>query len=506
MKTWAQALAGALLAALLQQPARSATMEDGYELWLRYRALPAAQHAALPRSVVHAQPASPTLQAAVAELKRGMAGLGGRSLASATRAANGALVLATPANAPAGLNLPWTELGREGYLLRSVKLQGAAVTLIAANTDLGLLYGSHAWLRAAQTGADLARLELRSSPKVGLRLLNHWDNLDRTVERGYAGASIWDWWKLPDIRDARYGDYARANASLGINGTVLNNVNSKADSLTAPFLAKAAALADVFRPHGIKVYLSARFSSPAELGGLKTSDPLDPGVRAWWKAKAAEVYKAIPDFGGFLVKANSEGQPGPQDYGRNHADGANMLAEALAPHGGVVLWRAFVYAPDAKDRAAQAYAEFQPLDGKFAANVIVQVKNGAIDFQPREPFHPLFGAMPATPLALELQITKEYLGFATHLVYMGPLFEEALRADTRVKPQGATVASQVTAMAGVANIGTDRNWSGSHFDQANWYAFGRLAWSKCEPLQLRSVPMLATPAMAVTWLATVAPC
>ncbi|KQW46217.1 MULTISPECIES: alpha-glucuronidase family glycosyl hydrolase [unclassified Roseateles] len=477
MKTWAQALAGALLAAVLH-PAWSATVEDGYELWLRYRTLPAASQAALPRSVVHAQPASPTLQVAVAELKRGVAGLGGRPLPSASKPANGALVLATPANAPAGLTLPWVELGREGYLLRSVKLQGRPVTLIAANTDLGLLYGSHAWLRAAQTGANLAKLDVRAAPRLSLRLLNHWDNLDRTVERGYAGASIWDWWKLPDIRDARYVDYARANASLGINGTVLNNVNAKADSLTAPFLAKAAALADVFRPHGIRVYLSARFSSPAELGGLKTSDPLDPAVRAWWKAKAAEIYKAIPDFGGFLVKANSEGQPGPQDYGRNHADGANMLAEALAPHGGVVLWRAFVYSPDASDRAAQGYAEFKPLDGKFAPNVIVQVKNGAIDFQPREPFHPLFGAMPATPLALELQITKEYLGFSTHLVYMGPLFEEVLKADTRVKPQGATVAAQVTAMAGVANIGTDRNWSGSHFDQANWYAFGRLAWDQ----------------------------
>ena len=475
MKTWARALAGALLAAVLH-PAWSAPVEDGYELWLRYRALPAASQAKVVRSVVHAQAASPTLQAAVAELKRGVAGLTGRQLVSANQPANGALVLATPANAPAGLSLPWAELGPEGYLLRSTRLQGQAVTVIAANSDIGLLYGSYAWLRAAQTGADMGKLDVRSTPKVGLRLLNHWDNLDRTVERGYAGASIWDWWKLPDIRDPRYVDYARANASLGINGTVLNNVNAKADSLTAPFLAKAAALADVFRPYGIKVYLSARFSAPAELGGLKTSDPLDPAVRAWWKAKAAEIYKTIPDFGGFLVKANSEGQPGPQDYGRNHADGANMLADALAPHGGVVLWRAFVYSPDASDRAKQGYAEFKPLDGKFAPNVIVQVKNGAIDFQPREPFHPLFGAMPVTPLALELQITKEYLGFATHLVYLGPLFEEALRADTRVKPAGATVASQVTAMAGVANIGTDRNWSGSHFDQANWYAFGRMAW------------------------------
>ncbi|HEY1130413.1 MAG TPA: alpha-glucuronidase family glycosyl hydrolase [Roseateles sp.] len=474
MKIWIQALAGLLLVALLQ-PAGSAPVEDGYDLWLRYRALPPAPQAQLlarARRIVHAEPASPTLQAAVAELKRGVAGLTGREPASSAQPVDGALMLVTPANAPAGVELPWGQLGREGHVLRSLRLGGRAVTLIAANTDVGLLYGSFAWLRAAQTGIDLSRLDQRAVPQVGLRLLNHWDNLDRTVERGYAGASIWDWWKLPGILDARYKDYARANASLGLNGTVLNNVNAKADSLTAPFLAKAAALAHVFRPYGIKVWLSARFSAPVELGGLTTADPLDPAVRAWWKAKADEIYRTIPDFGGFLVKANSEGQPGPQDYGRNHADGANMLAEALAPHGGRVMWRAFVYAPDASDRAAQGHAEFQPLDGRFAANVIVQVKNGAIDFQPREPFHPLFGAMPRTPLALELQITKEYLGFSTHLVYLGPLFEEVLRA----RPDGATVAQHVQAIAGVANVGTDRNWSGSDFDQANWYAFGRMAW------------------------------
>jgi len=487
MKTWARSLVAALLGLALL-PAWGA-VEDGYELWLRYRGLPAAAQArvaAQARSIGHAEPASPTLQAAVAELKRGVAGLTGREPTASARPGNGALMLVTPANAPAGVDLPWGELGREGHALRSLRLGGRAVTLIAANTDLGLLYGSFAWLRAAQTGADLARLDQRSAPRVALRLLNHWDNLDRTVERGYAGASIWDWWKLPDILDARYVDYARANASLGINATVLNNVNAKAESLTAPFLAKAAALAGVFRPYGIKVFLSARFSAPVELGGLKTADPLDPDVRAWWKAKADEIYAAIPDFGGFLVKANSEGQPGPQDYGRHHADGANMLAEALGPHGGLVMWRAFVYAPDASDRAAQAYAEFKPLDGRFAANVVVQVKNGAIDFQPREPFHPLFGAMPRTPLALELQITKEYLGFSTHLVYLGPLFEEVLRA----RPDGATVARHVQAMAGVANIGTDRNWSGSHFDQANWYAFGRMAWD----------PGLASAEVAREWV------
>jgi alpha-glucuronidase len=469
-----------------------AQAEDGYELWLRYRPLPGAAQAQLragARVIVAAQPGSPTLQAAVAELARGIARMAGREPARAARPVDGALVLVAPGAVPPGLSLDLPSLGPEGWLLRRTTLQGRAVTLIAANTEVGLLYGSFAWLRAAQTGANLARLDERSAPQIGLRLLNHWDNLDRSVERGYAGASLWDWWRLPDIRDPRYRDYARANASLGINGTVLNNVNAKAESLTAPFLAKAAALADVFRPYGIRVYLSARFSAPVELGGLKTADPLDPAVRGWWRAKADEVYRAIPDFGGFLVKANSEGQPGPQDYGRSHADGANMLAEALAPHGGVVLWRAFVYAHEnVDDRAKQAFSEFQPLDGQFAANVIVQVKNGAIDFQPREPFHPLFGAMPKTPLALELQITKEYLGFSTHLAYLGPLFEEVLQADTG---RTGTVARSVRAIAGVANIGTDRNWSGSQFDPANWYAFGRLAWN----------PGLGARAVAQDWAA-----
>lgn len=490
-------LLGLLLIPLLQ-PAWAATSRDGYELWMAYTGLQGkakTQLGAATRSIVIPSQDSATLRAAVAELQRGVAGLGeGQAPQRTQQVGDGALVLLTPKSplAKADLKLPWGELGAEGYLLRSQRLQGRAVTLIAANSDLGLLYGSFAWLRAAQTGADLSKLDVRSVPQIKLRLLNHWDNLDRTVERGYAGASLWDWWALPDIRQQRYTDYARANASLGINGTVLNNVNAKAESLTAPWLAKAAALAEVFRPYGIRVYLSARFSAPVELGGLKSADPLDPLVRAWWRAKADEVYKLIPDFGGFLVKANSEGQPGPQDYGRSHADGANMLAEALAPHGGVVMWRAFVYAhEDVSDRAKQAFAEFKPLDGRFAANVIVQVKNGAIDFQPREPFHPLFGAMPKTALALELQLTKEYLGFASHLAYLGPMFEEVLRADTRVKTTGATVANVITAVAGVANIGVDRNWCGSQFDQANWYAFGRMAWN----------PALSSQTVAQEWVA-----
>ena len=472
-------LAGCLLSFGLAAPA-AARAEDGHDLWLRYRPLPLNQRPA-PRAIA-ATTETPTLNVARAELERGLTGLTGAAPASE---AGATILLGTPSDTPAvaALNLPLKGAGAEGYLIRTV----GKTTVIAANSDIGVLYGVFHYLRLVQTGQGVDRLDIASAPAVQHRLLNHWDNLNGTVERGYAGASLWDWWKLPDYKDPRYVDYARANASIGVNGTVLNNVNAKADSLTAPYIAKAAALAEVFRPYGIRVYLSARFSAPIEIGGLKTADPLDPAVRAFWKTKADEIYKAIPDFGGFLVKANSEGQPGPQDYGRTHVDGANMLADAVGPHGGIVMWRAFVYSheqPD--DRAKQGYSEFRAFDGQFRDNVIVQVKNGAIDFQPREPFHPLFGSMPMTALGLEFQITKEYLGFATHLVYLGPLYEETLRSDTYAKGKGSTVAKVVdgalddhrqTLMAGVANIGADRNWTGSQFDQANWYVFGRLAWN-----------------------------
>jgi alpha-glucuronidase len=318
---------------------------------------------------------------------------------------------------------------------------------------------------------------LSDRPALPLRLLDHWDNLDGFIERGYAGRSLWNWRSLPQQIGQRYVDYARADASVGINGAVLNNVNANAQILTPVYLRKVRALADTFRPWGVRVYLSAKFTAPIEIGGLKTADPLDPAVRAWWRAKADEIYRSIPDFGGFLVKANSEGQPGPQDYHRTHADGANMLAEALRPHGGIVIWRAFVYSSSDQDRAKQAYDEFRPLDGKFARNVIVQVKNGPVDFQPREPFSPLFGAMPHTRLAMEVQITKEYLGFNTHVAYLGTMWEEALKSRTARPNPNSIVADSLSAMAGVANTGTDRNWSGSQFDQANWYAFGRLAWN-----------------------------
>ncbi|WEJ99385.1 MAG: alpha-glucuronidase family glycosyl hydrolase [Candidatus Sphingomonas phytovorans] len=471
----------------------AAHAEDGYDLWLRYRSLPAeiqSRDRARATAVVFDvdQHDIPTLKA-VDEIERALEGMLGAAVPTYSQAVQAnAIVLGTSAEPRIkALNLPLGQLGTEGYVIRSATIDGKPVTVVAGNSGVGVLYGSFALIQHLQRGLGLDRLDIVSAPKLKLRLLNHWDNLDRTVERGYAGQSIWDWWKLPDFRDPRYTDYARANASIGINGTVLNNVNAKADSLTAPYIAKAAALADVFRPYGIKVYLSARWSAPIEIGGLKTADPLDPQVIAWWKAKADEIYRAIPDFGGFLVKANSEGQPGPQDYKRNHAEGANMLAAAVRPHGGIIMWRAFVYQHEnPEDRAKQAYDDFKPLDGKFADNVIVQVKNGAIDFQPREPFHPLFGAMPKTPLMMEFQITKEYLGMATHLVYLGPLYEEVLQADTFAKGKGSTVARviegaldgyKLTGMAGVANIGTDRDWSGSTFNQANWFVYGRMAWN-----------------------------
>ena len=505
------ALLALLCAGLLHGAPAVAAEEDGYRLWLRYEPLPASQRERLragATAIVSLAPDSPTVRAARAELEHGLGGLLGRAPAPGSTLRPGSVVLARAGELAdaAAIQSRLRTLGAEGYLVQRTRLRGADVTLIAANTDIGLLYGSFAWLRGLQTGAadkDDATI-LRSQPALPRRLLNHWDNLDRTVERGYAGESIWNWWELPAIVDPRYTDYARANASLGINGAVLNNVNAKAEVLGAPFIAKAAAVAAVLRPYGIRVYLSVRWSTPLELKETRSADPLDPDVAAWWRRKADEVYRAIPDFGGFLVKANSEGQPGPQDYGRNHADGANMLARALAPHGGIVMWRAFVYNPAAhpseiSDRAAQAYDQFKPLDGKFDANVIVQVKNGPIDFQPREPVHPLFGAMPDTPLMMEFQVTKEYLGFATHLAYLGPLFQETLRFDTRAGGRAMTVAQtlegkqsgKVGGMAGVANIGSSRNWSGSDFDQANWYAFGRMAWD----------PSLDAAAVAREWAA-----
>lgn len=360
---------------------------------------------------------------------------------------------------------------------------------IQANTEMGILNGVYELLRRQQTGQPVE--EMISNPSYEARVLDHWDNPDGSIERGYAGRSIF-WRKgenslvVTDNDKILWKEYARANASVGINGAVLNNVNASPLMLSKEYLERVKVIAGVLRPYGIKTYLSVKFSSPSLIGGLKTSDPLSPDVIKWWKDKVQEIYSIIPDFGGFLVKASSEGQPGPQDYGRTHADGANMMADAFKPFGGIVMWRAFVYSPTDLDRAKQAYNEFMPLDGQFRDNVIIQVKNGPIDFQPREPFSPLFGAMKKTSVMPELQITMEYLGQAIHLVFLAPMWEECLQSETYQEGPGSTVARSTdgsiypqkhTAIAGVANIGLDTNWCGHLFNQANWYAFARLAWN-----------------------------
>lgn len=480
--------AAALLAAAcsLGSPAQA---EDGYDLWLRHAPLEgeALERLRAIEPAIHVpQLNDPTVRIAYSELMDGLMQLSGRE--GETWVATG-----TPRNPARGVEAPFTMICNDpaidaGGAFR-VTTQGGTTRINAAE-PVGCLYGAYSLLRELAQGRDPATITLSEAPAMPLRMLNHWDNPDGSVERGYSGSSIFDWWRLPGHLDQRMIDYARANASVGINGVVVNNVNASAMMLEPRYIERLARLADAWRPYGIRPYLTARFSAPVEIGGLETADPLDPAVAAWWQAKADEIYAAVPDFGGFLVKANSEGQPGPGDYDRTHADGANMLARAIGPRG-KVIWRAFVYSEhDDTDRAKQAYQEFVPLDGRFADNVIVQVKNGPIDFQPREPFHPMFGAMPNTHLMLEAQVTKEYLGFSTHLVFLAPMWEEVLDADTG---HGMTVAQAIepVGMAGVANIGSDRNWSGSHFDQANWYAFGRLAWD----------PDLSSEAIAREWTA-----
>ncbi|CAH0293294.1 Extracellular xylan exo-alpha-(1-_2)-glucuronosidase [Pedobacter sp. Bi27] len=426
--------------------------EDGHQLWLRNTAAKQVKVVS-PRK-------SPVLSIATKEIKNGWLGKDG-----------------------AELKFYFVKDGSitdDGFRLEGDK--------IVAKTDLGILYGSYELLRRQYLGKSDQNYS--SNPSYSRRILNHWDNLDGSVERGYAGGSIF--WRqgdsslqLSEADIALYKEYARANASIGINGTVLNNVNASAKILTTAYLQKVQSIATVLRPYGLKVYLSVNFSSPVTVGKLKTADPLDPAVRQWWAAKAKEIYSLIPDFGGFLVKANSEGQPGPQNFGRTHVDGANMMADALSPFGGIVMWRAFVYQPSNEDRTKQAYNEFLKFDGKFKKNVIIQIKNGPLDFQPREPFSPLFGAMIKTPVMPEFQITQEYLGWSNHLVFLSTLWEECLQSDTYRNGKGSTVAActdgtldkrTFSAIAGVSNIGLERNWTGHIFAQANWYAFGRLAW------------------------------
>jgi len=478
--------------------------DDGYRLWLRYDRLPASsveRYRARIRSI-SVQGNSATFDLIRGELSQGCAGLLGTPVAIDNRD-DASVVIGLPQTSTLIRKLQWDadlkRLGPEGFRIRTIRNDNRDVIVIASATDIGALYGAFHFLRLLQTEQPIDHLQVDQRPALKLRLLNHWDNLDRSIERGYAGQSLWMWDDLPRRLDPRLRDYARANASIGINGSVLNNVNANSEFLTAKYLEKVAAIAGVFRPYGIRVYLSARFSAPMELGKLPTADPLDQSVVAWWKQKAAEIYKVIPDFGGFVVKANSEGQPGPRTYNRTHADGANMLAAALAPHHGIVMWRAFVY--DMKpgyDRAGAAYENLQPFDGKFAPNVLLQVKNGPIDFQPREPFHPLFGAMPRTQMMAEFQITQEYLGFSNHFVFLASMWREFFDSDTYARGRGSTVSrvidgtlfrQRVTGIAGVANTGTDRNWTGYDLLQANWYAFGRLAWN----------PRTSSEQMATEW-------
>lgn len=470
-----------VLGFILSAIAWSASAEDGSRLWLRFNKT--TTDANLFSSIVTSTKSLPykEFQSAWTELK-------GQELASKTIVENGSLLIGTAKDKQIrnlGLQKELVALGNEGYMIKSVSVNGKKATVVASLTDKGLLYGVFHLLRLVQMNEFSDQLNVKEKPSYALRILNHWDNLDGTVERGYSGHSIWNWEELPAVLSPRYQEYARANASIGINATVLNNVNASPKILSDEYLQKVKAIAGVLRPYNMRAFLSINFSSPKELGGLPTSDPLDVKVQQWWKDKANEIYKLIPDFGGFLVKANSEGLPGPMDYGRTHVDGANMLADALKPHGGIVMWRAFVYEPG-DDRAKLAYKEFINFDGKFKDNVMIQVKNGPIDFQPREPFSPLFGAMKKTPLMAELQITQEYLGHSNHLVFLSPMWEEFLKADTYCKGQGATIAkvtdgrvfgNKLSAIAGVANIGKDVNWTGHHFAQANWYAFGRLAWN-----------------------------
>ena len=470
--------------------------EDGYKLWLRYAppgdsALQQQYRTKIRGLVVEGQ--SPTARIIASEMRQALLSM--NALENATRegppVTGGQLVVGTPENSALIRGLKWQEelatLGPEGYIIRGAtfgKLTGIA---IASHGEAGALYGAYHFLRLIQTAQPIDKLNIAERPRVQLRMVNHWDNMDGTIERGYAGRSLWQWNDLPGTLDQRYTDYARAHASVGINSTVINSVNANVLILTPEYLQKVKALADVFRPYGLRVFLSLNFAAPMRLGGLKTADPLDAGVADWWKGKSEEIYKLVPDFGGYLVKANSEGQPGPKDYGRNHAEGANCLANAVAAHGGHVIWRAFIYDEDVDpDRAKRAYIEFTKLDGQFKPNVLVQVKNGAIDFMPREPFHPLFGALKQTPVLAEIQATQEYLGQGKHLVYLGTMWEEFLSADTYAKGKGSTVAKclagevvpqKVTGIASVLNPGLDRNWCGHHFSQSNWYASGRLAWN-----------------------------
>ncbi len=465
---------------------------DGYSLWLGYRPLASRADAYrryepfLARVCVIGS--ASVCDSAASELHRGLSALFGRSVSISRSLDEGAPTIVAGVASDLAPFIGSTADPSAGF--RIALVSPATIALVGA-TPADVLYAAFRFLRLVWLGAPPELLPRAEAPSLRWRMLNHWDNLDGSIERGYAGRSLWKWDELPGTVDPRYEDYARACASVGLNGAVLNNVNASAQILDSPYLLKVAAIADVLRRYGVSCFLSANFAAPKTIGGLSTADPLDPEVVGWWRAKVAEIYRLIPDFGGFLVKADSEGQPGPFAYGRDHAEGANALASALEPFGGIVIWRAFVYGHGESDRAKKAFAEFTPLDGKFSSNVALQVKNGAIDFQPREPPHPLFGAMKKTPVFMEFQVTQEYLGQGNHLVYLAPMWKEILDFDLR--RGGMRVSDSIGGIAAVSNVGNDRDWCGHPFHSANWFAYGRLAWD----------PSLSADEIAREWVACV---
>lgn len=442
-----------LLTSLLLSAVGVMNADNGHELWLK-------QLTGQKAEVIVKTQSSPSIDVASQELKNGWKG--------------GAVTLSKIAS---------DDTASESFM---IEIKGGKPT-IAAKSDMGLLYGAYHLLRLQNTGANVQDTILAEAPCFDLRILNHWDNLDASCERGYAGKSIF--WDEYDNQPQRIKEYARANASIGINATVIDNVNASVKILNTDYLQKIKGFADIMRPYGVKIYLAVNFASPVLKSHLRydkdaktnrkdlldTADPLDPRVQEWWANKCNEIYSLIPDFGGFLVKANSEGQPGPNDYNRTHAEGANMLARALKPHNGIVMWRSFVYAANDPDRAKLAYAEFKPFEGQFDDNVIIQIKNGPVDFQPREPHTSLFGAMPKTKQMVEFQITQEYLGHSNHVAYLGTMWEEFYGY---VKP------STLVAASGVANIGMDENWCGNVMAQSNWYVFGRQSWNPAIPAEV----------------------
>ncbi|MFC7620328.1 alpha-glucuronidase family glycosyl hydrolase [Microlunatus sp. GCM10028923] len=453
--------------------------EDGSRLWLRYppvsdRGLLDAYRRDL-QYVVTPDVEGP-IGSAAGELSRALGSLLGRDM-PIRRKVDGA--------GPLVLRTAESDAGPESYTLRRGRVDGTAAVIITGGGDRGVLYGAFHLLRLLQTHAPIDRLDLAERPRNPLRLANHWDNFDGSVERGYAGRSVFGFANLPELTE-RHATYARALASVGLNGTVINNVNANAQFIAPEMLIKLQPLAALLRNWGVSLYLSLNFASPMILGGLATADPFDAGVKDWWRIKITEIYQAVPDLGGFLVKADSEGQPGPISYGRTHADGANLIAEAAAPHGGIVMWRAFVHDFNALEWSNKAYETFKPLDGKFADNAVVQIKNGPIDFQVREPAHPLFGALPNTNAMMELQVTQEYTGQSTHLCYLVPQWQEVYGFDTHADGSGTTVAKIISGqtygrdlggVAGVMNFGDDTDWTRHQLAAANTHGYGRLAWN-----------------------------